>query len=194
MKAIVNSPIRAGVLAFVIFALSGVASAQSSRLNIDNLTALEGRADRVVDVTLDENMFRMIGKFIASGKSKSPDAAKVQELISGMKGIYVKSFEFEQEGQYSPSDVESIRSQLKGPGWSRMVGVRSKKEGENAEVYMMTQADKIQGIAILVANPKELTVVNIIGTIDPERISELSDSFDFPRIELKRDDAEKKPQ
>ena len=193
MKAIVNSPIRAGVLAFVIFALSGVASAQSSRLNIDNLTALEGRADRVVDVTLDENMFRMIGKFIASSKSKSPDAAKVQELISGMKGIYVKSFEFEQEGQYSPSDVESIRSQLKGPGWSRMVGVRSKKEGENAEVYMMVQADKIQGIAILVANPKELTVVNIIGTIDPERISELSDSFDFPRIELKRD-AEKKQQ
>jgi len=193
MKAIVNSPIRAGVLAFVIFALSGVASAQSSRLNIDNLTALEGRADKVVDVTLDENMFRMIGKFIASSKSKSPDAAKVQELISGMKGIYVKSFEFEQEGQYSQADVDSVRSQLKAPGWSRMVGVRSKKEGENAEVYMMVQADKIQGIAILVTNPKELTVVNIIGTIDPERISELSDSFDFPRIELKRD-AEKKQQ
>jgi hypothetical protein len=187
MKAIVNSPIRAGVLAFVIFALSGVASAQSSRLNIDNLSALEGRADKVVDVTLDESMFRLIAKFLANSKSKSPDAAKVQELISGMKGIYVKSFEFDKEGQYTQSDVDAIRSQLKGPGWSRMVGVRSKKEGENAEVYMMVQADKIEGLAILVADPKELTVVNIIGTIDPERISELSDSLDIPRIELKRD-------
>jgi Zn-dependent alcohol dehydrogenase len=187
MKATVNSPIRAGVIAFVIFALSGVASAQNSRLRIDNLTALEGRADKIVDVTLDESLFRMAAKFIASAKSKSPDAAKVQELISGMKGIYVKSFEFEQEGQYSAADVESIRSQLKAPGWSRMVGVRSKKEGENAEVYMMVEADKIQGLAILIANPKELTIINIIGTIDPERISELSDSLDIPRVELKRE-------
>ena len=33
------------------------------------------------------------------------------------------------------ADIESVRSQLKGPLWSRIVGVQSKTEGENAEVF-----------------------------------------------------------
>ena len=38
--------------------------------------------------------------------------AKIKEMILGLKGVFVKRFEFEKEGEYTLADVESIRSQL----------------------------------------------------------------------------------
>jgi hypothetical protein len=48
--------------------------------------------------------------------------------------IYVKSFEFENDNEYSAADVDSIRLQLREPSWTRLVNVKSKKDGN--EVYV----------------------------------------------------------
>jgi len=70
-----------------------------------------------VDVTLDASMLQLASGFLSKD---DPDEAQVKKLVSKLKGVYVRSFEFDKEGQYSMSDVEAIRSQLRGPGWSRM--------------------------------------------------------------------------
>ena len=80
-----------------------------------------------------------------------------------------------------------------GPGWDRLVGVRSKRDGENAEVYTLTQGDKIVGVAIIAADPKRLTVVNIVGSIDVERLGDLDGDFGVPRVEIKREVKTEKP-
>lgn len=173
------------ILVFVLGAGSRVAFGQDTRLKIDNLEKLADKAAETVDVTLDGPMLALASKFLS--KERSPDEAKVKELIKGLKGIYVKSFEFDKEGQYSDADVEAIRAQLRAPAWSRIVGVRSKRDGETAEVYLRIEGDsKILGMAVIAAEPKELTVVNIVGPIDLDKLSELGGHLGVPDLELER--------
>jgi len=98
----------------------------------------------------------------------------------------VKSFEFDKEGAYSDEDISAIRAQIRVPGWSRIVGVRSKRERENVEVFTRMEGDKIIGLAIISAEPKELTIVNIVGPIDLDKLSDLEGEFGIPRMGLER--------
>jgi hypothetical protein len=83
--------------------------------------------------------------------------------------------------------VETVRAQFRGPGWSRVVGVHSKKDGENTEVFLRLDKDgKIGGLGVVAADPKELTIVSIVGVIDPDQLGDLSGKFGIPRIELEQ--------
>ena len=153
--------------------------AQGARLQMDQLDSLANRASETVDVKLDERLMATTAK-IFSGK----DDEDIKEILKGLKGIYVKSFEFEKEGQYSPADVESVMSQLRGGAWSKIVGVTSKKDGDNVEVYLMMLGDQIQGLAVISAEPKEFTVVNIVGPVNLEKLSRLEGQFGVPDLGL----------
>jgi len=172
----------------VVLALvtAGQAYGQNPRIEIKQLDKLASKAAEVVDVTLDDSMLKLASKFVAA--DRDPDSADVQELIKNLKGVYVKSFEFDKEGEYSDADVEDIRAQLKSSAWSRMVGVRSKRDNELSEVYLMTEAatQKILGLAIIAAEPKELTVVNIVGPIDIDKLSALEGKMGIPHMNLQK--------
>jgi Domain of unknown function (DUF4252) len=165
--------------ALVLFFAIGPLLAQDVKLPAD-IDKLAAKASEVVDVSLDGAMLRLAGRFLSNN---DPDEAKVKSIVGGLKGIYVKSFEFEKEGEYSPSELDEIRRQLRGPGWSRMVGVMSKKGGDNAEIYMKLDNDHIGGLVILCAEPKELTVVNIVGNISLDDLSALGGHFGVPDID-----------
>ena len=160
----------------VCIALPGVA--QAGKLELKNLDKLADRAAEVNDVTLDGSLLQLAVSVMKS--SGDPDAAQVVEIIKGLKGIYVKNFEFDTPGQYSQADVQAIRSQLTGPGWQRIVTSYSKRNGERDEVYLLKDGDKINGVTVLVAEARELTVVNIVGAIDPEKLGELGGHFGIP--------------
>ena len=85
-------------------------------------------------------------------------------MLQGITGIYVKSFEFNAPNAYAESDVEAVRKQLAGPGWSRVVGIRGK--GELTEIYLWKERDTNGGLVVISAEPNELTVVNIVGRVD----------------------------
>src|SRR5207247_10355249 len=99
---------------------------------------------------------------------------------------YVKSLELDKECAYSDEDISAIRAQIRAAGWSRIVGVRSKRERENGEVFTRMAGDKIIGLAIISAEPKELTIVNIVGPIDLDKLSDLDGEFGIPRMALER--------
>lgn len=178
--------IRPMLALVAVAALAGTALAQNPKLRLEGLERLEAKAAKTIDVTIDSELMGMAVKFLS--REKDADTQKVREVIAGVKEIYVRGYEFENEGEYDKADVDAIRSQLTGPGWSRLTSVRSRKGGENAEIYVMHGGGKVLGLAILASDPKELTVVNIIGEIDPERLSELDGEFGVPRIELKREE------
>lgn len=110
----------------------------------------------------------------------------MKELIKNLKGVYIRSFEFDKENEYTEADVEAIRNQLRAPAWSSVVGVRSKREGENTEVYFMGQPEDLAGLAIIAAEPKELTIVNIVGPIDLDKLSELEGHLGVPKLDLEK--------
>lgn len=170
-------------LLVIVAAVAGYAQ-QDARLQISNLDRLEARASQVIDINVDGSMLQVAIKFL---NPKDPDQAKVRELVAGLKGVYVRSYEFDKPDEYSAADVLPISSQLKAPGWSRMVGVRSTRDKENIEVYMMLDGDKIGGIAVIASEPTQLTVVNIVGSIDLEKLAALEGNFGIPKLRIKRD-------
>jgi hypothetical protein len=167
---------------FVISVLIAVVpiAAQDIRMPA-NLDKLAAKASEVVDVSLDGALLQLASRFLSE---KDPDEANVKKLVGGLKGVYVKSFTFEDRDQYKESDVEDLRTQLKAPGWSRIVSSRSKRNGDNSEVYLKTDAGQITGLAVIVTEPKELTIVNIVGFIRPEDIRDLGGHFGIPKIDV----------
>ena len=113
------------------------------------------------------------------------------EMIEGLKGIYVKSFEFETEGQYLAADLEPIRAQLRGAGWTRLVNVVSKKEG-NVEVYLQFAGEMVNGLAVLHTDDKELTVVNIVGPVDLDKLAQLEGQMGIPDLGIESPKSKKK--
>ena len=158
-----------------------LAPAYAQKLRLDNLETLFPKATETVDVTIDGALIKLTSKFLNGSK---PDEAAVKELISALKGVYVKGVEFDKDNEFSESDVEGIRTQLRTPGWERIVGVRSKRENENAEVYLMMNGDLITGIGAIVWSSKRLYVVNVVGPIDPEKIGQLRGRFGIPDIDF----------
>jgi hypothetical protein len=177
--------------AILIGASSLPAFGQNPRLDIKNLEALSKKASEVVDVNLDGPLLKLASKFMTD-----EDDREALGIIKNLKGVYVKSFTFEKPGDYSPADVEAIRSQLQAPAWSRIVSARSKHDGENAEIYLMTAADggNVLGMAVICAEPTELTVVNIVGPVDIDKLSQLEGKMGIPRLGEQDNDSHKKPE
>ena len=104
--------------------------------------------------------------------------------MSNLKGLCVRSFEFDSDGQYAAEDVEALRAQLQAPLWSRMVGVRSKRDRENVDVYFRMEKGSVTGLVVIAAEPKELTFVHIDGLINPEQLAGLGGQFGIPKVEM----------
>src|SRR5262249_28409151 len=153
--------------------------AQSAQLQIKQLDRLADKASNIVEVNLDKRLLQLAAKFL---NPNNPTEAKVRELVNGLEGVYVRVFEFDQPGEYAASDIESLRSQLQG--WSKIVGVRSRKQGENVDVHVKYNGESILGVAIIAADPKVLTLVNIVGPVDLEKLSQLEGQFGIPSLNL----------
>ena len=167
------------LIAFLLTLLPVIsAKAQDSRIQMSGLDHLAAKASQTVDVNLDERLMRLAARVF---DDKDADEREVKKLVAGLKGVYVKSFEFDTEGQYAPADLETIRTQLRGPGWTRLVNVTSKKEGM-LEVYLLFNGDAIGGLAVLHNGEKELTVVNIVGPVDLDKLAKLEGQLGIPDL------------
>ncbi len=173
--------LRLMILALLICANVAVRAQDPARVQMDHLDRLFPNAVETIDVTVDSGLLRLAAKFMQGDKA---DQAAVKEILNMVKGVYVKGVEFDQLNQFTAQDVEVLRQQLQAPGWSRIVGVRSKRDGENVEVFMMHNGDVIQGIGVLLSDPKKLMVVNVVGPLDPEKISQLVGRFGIPNIDF----------
>jgi hypothetical protein len=173
---------RINLILSLLVALPLVVQAQDPRLQLGSLDHLAAKANQTVDVSVDERLMKMAAKLLSD---KDADERDVKKLVEGLKGIYVKSFEFDTEGQYTAADLATIRTQLSGPGWTRLVNVTSKKEG-NLEVYLLFNGDAVGGLAVLHSDLKEITVVNIVGPVDLDKLASLEGQFGVPELGLEK--------
>lgn len=139
---------------------------------------LSSKAAEKTDVNLKGPMLEMASKFL----SDKGDEAEIRKLIQGLKGIYVKTFEFDKDGQFSDADVSSIRGQLRGPGWSTLMDM--KDHSEVMGIYVRSEGNRNTGLAVLAVEPRELTLVQIDGPIDPATLSSLGGKLGIPRMNL----------
>lgn len=163
--------------------LAAPAFGQSAKLDI-NLDHLAKNAAETVTVTLDKQLLQFAARFIPEGKD---EAGEIKKLLAGLDLVYVRVFEFEKEGMYPEAEVEKLRKQLRGPGWWPMVKVESnRKGGDHVDVFLRREGEKVLGLAIIVAEATELTVVNIVGNIDLEQLSKLEGKLGIPRMGVRK--------
>ncbi|MHB1793758.1 MAG: DUF4252 domain-containing protein [Acidobacteriaceae bacterium] len=140
---------------------------------------LAARAVNVNEVTMNKTMLKFASQFL---DSKDKDDAQAQHLIQNLNAIYVRNYEFSQPGQYTSDDLNTVRRQFIGPDWNPMVKVRSRKGEGDTDIYVKMVHNEVQGMFILDAEPKELDMVYISGSIRPEDLKDLSGNFGIPNI------------
>jgi hypothetical protein len=162
------------ILAFVLgtAALAAPALAQNSPLPLPPPVEKElaARASNVTEVTLGKNMLAFAAKFM-NGKDK--DEAGVRQLIEGLEGIYVREYTFDKEGQFSMEEIDNLRKYFETSEWSPLVREREKKNSESTDVMVKLVNGESHGMFILTVEPKELTIVLILGPIRMDQLGEL---------------------
>lgn len=163
---------RIASMALGVAALCATAMAQTSPLNLPSPLEkqLAARASNVTEVTLGKNMLTFAAKFM-NGNDKND--ADMRQLIEGLDGIYVRDYEFDKPGQYSPDDVEGLRKALETPQWTSIVRERDRKNGESTDVMMKMVNGESQGMFVLSAEPKDLAIVLILGPIRMDELGAL---------------------
>ncbi len=161
----------------LLVSIAAPARAQDARLQINHLDKLAARASESVEITMNDVHTQFLRRLVSLSQS---DQTKLKGLLSKLKGIYVRGFEFAQEGEYSDADIEVIRAQLRAPGWERIVEVRNRNKGGD-EVYFMPRNDDIAGFAAISTEPRKVCVINIVGPMDLEDISLLDKEFHLTR-------------
>jgi hypothetical protein len=155
-----------------VMALAGSAAAQNSLpLPSPVEKELAAKASNVTEVTLGKNMLGFAAKFM---NGKDQDEAATRRLIEGLDGIYVRDYEFDKEGQYSMVDVDRLRHYFETGDWTPIVRERDKKSGETTDVMMKMVNGETHGMFVLDAEPKELSIVLILGPVKMDDLKKLS--------------------
>jgi Domain of unknown function (DUF4252) len=154
----------------ILAAMGGVAYAQQAGLPEPSPLekSLAARASDVTEVTLSKQMLGFAGKFM-----KDKDDEESRQLIQNLDGIYVRSYEFEKEGEVTPEEVEQLRAHYETGEWTPMVRSRERKDRETTDVMMKMVNGESRGLLVLASEPRELTIVLILGPIKPEELGKL---------------------
>ena len=185
IKGIWTIALTAWLVPVMSAVLSGGLAAQTPgpRMPFAGLEKLAAAASETVDVSLDTSLLALAARFMDD--HGDAEEARVKAMLTGLKGVYVRSYEFGADGAFGPAEVEGIRRQLAAPGWSRMAGVRSKRDRADVDVYLWLDGDKIGGLGILATEPRRFTVVNIVGAIDLDQLRRL-EGFGLPKLDLEQ--------
>lgn len=180
------------ILPVMLLATAMNANAQDARLRFERLNGLETKAQDVVEVNIDGKLLDLAKRVMV--KVNDPNSKKISEAISGLKGIYVRVYNFEKENEYNIADVEEIRSQLQSPAWEKLANVRSKKNNQKVDVFTMFTGEVMSGVAVVVSDSKSIALVNVIGPIDIDLLAEMSGKLNIPKIDIERDGKQEKPK
>jgi hypothetical protein len=164
----------------VALALPGQAFADPE-LKIPSFVHLRQKAVESTDITIDGFLMRIARKFVKAD-ADDPEAAATASLLQDIKSVRVRNFTFDEDGAYSRADVDSVRKQLNSPGWSPLLQVHKNISQEDVDVYVNMEGDEVRGLAIIASEPREFTIVNIVGTIDIDKIGKLEGQFGIPQL------------
>ncbi len=179
----------------IVMAMAGATMARAQ----DQLPApspvektLAAKASHVTEVTLDKTMLAFASKFMDKDEDKGDkEEQAVRQMIQNLQGVYVREYEFDKEHSYSAEDLDSLRKYFENSSWSPMVRERTKKgkdglAAEGTDVYVKLVDNKLQGLFVLDAEPRELSLVLILGPVDVEVLGKLGGNFGIPKDAMKK--------
>jgi hypothetical protein len=163
------------VVTLALMAFVAVAEARNPSLKMPSFDHLEGKAVESVDITFGRMPLRFASWFIPD---EDPEGLEVKKMLKSIRSLHVCHYRFDSDFVYSAKDVDSVRSQLEEKGWSQVVQVRDRKKDEDVDVFIAVEDEKITGLTIVASQPREFTIVNIVGRIDFDQIERWRTQFE----------------
>lgn len=171
-------------------AASAALAAPAALLKLPDFDALAGKATESVNISLDTSLLGLAAGFL---DSSNPEDAATKELIAGLKGIYVRSYTFEEDFAYPSAQVDQVRKQLNAPGWQRLVQVNNSRDHTHVDIYVSVDRGLANGLAIIASEPRQFTIVNIVGSIDLAKLHRLEGKLGVPKLDLPPEGKDGKP-
>jgi hypothetical protein len=163
------------MLALAITTLLPLAVAQGAKIRMPDFSGLAEKAKESVDISLEGDQLKSAGSFLGGGASDP----KLAELIKGLDGIFIKVFEFEKAGEYSTRDIDTMVRQVESEGWKKLMAVRS---GDERVEMWLRDNHRDGGMFLVVSEPKELVMINIVGNVNLQALSQLQGKFGLPNL------------
>ena len=169
--------LSAVTFALVLFPL--LAGAQNAQLKLPNFEHLQLRAKESVNITFGPWPLTFAAWVM---DDTDPEQVEMKQLLRGLKAIHVRSYRFDSDFVYSEQDIEAVRTQLSGPVWSQLIEVRDRAQRESVDVYLALDGNHANGLAIVASDPREFTILNVVGRIDLDQLGKLEDHLGLPRL------------
>jgi hypothetical protein len=160
----------------VVLAADSDLESHPGYVDFSTLTAIAA-TEPTVEISLKAPLLNMITNLI---RNEDEEAA---EFISKLMRVTVNVFESDDidVGQVAAS-MSTMAEDLDSAGWDRVVRVREDESHVDIYFSLAPDADVIYGIAIMVAEPGETVLVNIVGDISTDDISALGRRFDLDEL------------
>jgi hypothetical protein len=165
-------------LAMTCLLLPTWAAAQDPMLKLPDFSSLAGKATESVNISLNPWLLRIAA---ASMDNSDADSAATKKLLSAIKSIEIRNFQFATDFAYSAADIDGVRRQLAAPGWSQLMQVHDRKNGKDVDMYILAENDRTRGFALIASEPREFTIINIVGSISFEDLPRLENYLHLPK-------------
>ena len=189
MNELIRSSFAAATLSLAFIASSQAAAVEVGAIDIGQL--MPSAKGQFVEVNLSSAMLKFAARIAAR---QEPEAA---ELIRNLKSIRVNVIGLDDTNRAATVEqIESVRRKLETQGWTKMVTVREKNDGDNIDVHVKQRGEEaIDGLVVTVIDRKgEAVFVNIVGNINADQIAKIADKFDLEplrKVRLKIDSKKK---
>jgi hypothetical protein len=184
------------LLAGAAFVVPGPAmQAQEPPLRPQGMDALAARATFSTNFTFDKTM-------LDAASQTMPDG--LRPVIAKLRSISVHTFRFSAPGMYDTGDLDAVRAQYSGHGWThwakgaandrtaaiprgpdagseKAAGVGSPDPMRTDVWVRMNHAD-FDGVVVLAANGRNVNLVVVDGAISPLDLLHLRGHFGIPRF------------
>lgn len=163
-------------LALLLCAAAVPALAQQT-FDFKSLDKLGENAKETTNITLEGDTLKLANSFLGN------DNPSLQSIVKNLKGIYVRNFEYAQTGQYAAAGLAPVRAYVASLHWSKILDV--KETSETTEIYIDAKPNnRLGGLALISAEPKEVTVIFISGDMDLNDVGKLSGNLGIPDMKL----------
>jgi hypothetical protein len=123
-----------------------------------------------VNITIGGTILNFVG---AMAKKDDPEAAAV---FSKLKGVRVSTYNTEGDAGAALDQLNSVKSKLQSSNWEPVVQVND--GDEQVQIFLKVAGEVIDGLVLMAVDEEEAVFINVIGSLDPQELSQVMDNFD----------------
>lgn len=146
-----------------------------------HFAGLEEHADEVVKVNLRGRALEQAKKLLGLRKNVT---GSVRSFVNGLTAVYRRTYRF-RGGGAKREDVDRVHERLAEDGWVPLIETENRRRPDALAVYSYSAADgQVAGMTLVTSEPKEVTVLKILGPVDFEALSAIGSGMGLPVMRI----------